>query len=185
MVISKALILCEGGNDLGFLKKICQYLELDMEKIDIQKVSGKSNFYKEITYSTISQKINKGLYSKVLFIIDSDYVANDEIYGGFENSTKELLKIIKILDIEDKSKIFIACEPLSKEGNLEHLVLSTLEDKERDCILELLNCVLKMDVHSDKKIVLSSYEAIFKESPYNLPHKNFDELKDVLSWVYQ
>ena len=185
-MVSKSLILCEGGNDIGFLRKFCQYLELDVKKkIDIQKVSGKSNFFKEITYSTIRQKINRGLYSKVLFVVDSDYVANDGTYGGFENSTNELLKVIKILNIEEKSKIFIACNPLTREGNLEHLVLSTLKDNERGCILELLDCVLKMDVHSDKKIVLSSYEAIFKESPYNLPHKNFDELRELLFWVYE
>jgi len=183
MVKSKALILCEGGNDIGFLKKFCQYLELDMKKIDIQKVSGKSSFFKEITYSTIRQKINRGLYSKVLFVVDSDYLANDGTYGGFENSTNELFKIIKNLNIEEKSKIFIACDPLSKEGNLEHLVLSTLEQAERDCILKLLDCVLDMNVHSDKKIVLSSYEAIFKESPYNLPHVNFNGLQDLLLWV--
>jgi len=184
MVKSRALILCEGGNDIGFLKKFCQYLEFDMKKLDIQKVSGKSNFFKAITYSTIRQKIDRGLYSKVLFVIDSDYLKNDSTYGGFQNSTDEIGKIIKTLNIEEKSKNFIACDPLTQEGNLEHLVLSTLEQEERDCILKLLDCVLEMDVHSDKKIVLSSYEAIFKESPYNLPHGNFDELRELLLWVY-
>jgi len=184
-MVSKALILCEGGNDIGFLTKFCKYLELDMKKIEIQKVSGKSNFFKERTYLTIRQKITRGLYSKVLFIVDADYVANDGTYGGFENSKKELLKVIKNLNIEERSKIFIACDSSTREGNLEHLVLSTLEQEERDCILKLLKCVLKMDVHSDKKIVLSSYEAIFKESPYNLPHTNFDELRESLLWVYE
>jgi len=184
MVKSKALILCEGGNDIGFLKKFCQYLKLDIkDKIDIQKVSGKSNFFKEITYKTIRQKINMGLYSKVLFIIDSDSMVNDGIYGGLENTKNELSKIIRTLKIEEKSEIFIACDPLTQEGNLEHLLLSTLETVERDCILELLDCVLKMEVHSDKKIVLSSYEAIFKDSPYNLTHSNFDKLKALLLWV--
>ena len=182
-MVSKALILCEGGNDIGFLRKFCQYLELDMKKIDIQKVSGKSNFFKEITYSIIRQKIDGGLYSKILFVVDSDYIDNDRTYGGFENSNNELLKIIKKINIEDKSKVFIACDPITTEGNLEHLVLSTLEKKARECILKLLECVLKMNVHSDKKIVLSSYEAIFKESPYNLPHKNFDELRELLLWL--
>ena len=40
-----------------------------------------------------------------------------------------------------------------------------------------------MDVHSDKKIVLSSYEAIFKESPYNYNHDNFKELTELILWV--
>jgi len=54
MVKSKSLILCEGGNDIGFLTKFCKYLELDKKKIDIQKVSGKSNFFKENSYITIN-----------------------------------------------------------------------------------------------------------------------------------
>ena len=33
----------------------------------------------------------------------------------------------------------------------------------------------------DKKIVLSSYKAIFDEPEYNFPHKNFDILKDKLN----
>lgn len=180
MVKSKVLILCEGGNDIGFLNKFCKYLELDMNRIDIQKVSGKSNFFKETTYTIISQKINSGLYSKVLLVVDSDYLVNDETYGGFKNSKNELHKILETVNIKEKSKIFIACDPLTQEGNLEHLVLSTLEQKERECILNLLYCVLDMDVHSDKKIVLSSYEAIFKESPYNLTHDNFNRLKNEL-----
>ncbi|SFV71507.1 hypothetical protein MNB_SV-13-1474 [hydrothermal vent metagenome] len=61
--------------------------------------------------------------------------------------------------------------------------MSTLDSKEKECIESLLDCVLDMDVHSDKKIVLSSYEAIFKESPYNFPHKNFDKLSELLQWL--
>jgi len=184
-MVNRALILCEGGNDIGFLKKFCQYLGFNMKKIDIQKVSGKSNFFKEKNYITIRQKVDRGLYYKVLFVVDADYLKNDSTYGGFKNSTNEIKKIIKTLNIQNKSKIFIACDPLTKEGNLEHLVLSTLGEEEKDCILKLLDCVLTMDVHSDKKIVLSSYEAIFKESPYNLPHNNFDELRELLLWVYK
>ena len=117
MVKSKALILCEGGNDIGFLKKFCDYLELDKKKIDIQKVSGKSNFFKENSYVTIKQKIDKGLYSKVLFIVDAD-----STYGGFKNSTNELVNIIRTLDIEEKSKIFIACDRQEKPTNIYKIV---------------------------------------------------------------
>jgi len=184
MVKSKALILCEGGNDIGFLREFCGYLELDERKIDIQKVSGKSNFFKVDSYATIKQKIDGGLYSKVLFMVDADYEANDSTYGGFDNSTNELRNIIKTLDIEERSKIFIACDPSTQEGNLEHLVLSTLEQKERDCVLKLLQCVLEENVHSDKKIVLSSYKAIFNKSPYNYTNKNFNKLRELILWVF-
>jgi len=189
MVKSKALILCEGGNDVGFLNKFCKFLELDMKRIVIQKIgkeadkNGKSAFWKESTYKTIKQQVDMGRYSKVLFIVDADYPKNDAIYGGLANSQKGLKKIIETLKFTEKAKYYVACDSVTQTGNLEHLILSTLEKKERDCILKLLQCVLEMDVHSDKKIVLSSYEAIFKESPYNLPHKNFDELRDLLLWL--
>ena len=182
-MVSKTLILCEGGNDIGFINKFCRYLELDMKKIVIQKVSGKSNFFKKSTYITIQQQLNRGLYSKILFIIDADFIENDKNYGGYQNSLNELEKIISTLNFRDKAKYFIACDPITKTGNLEHLVLSTLDFRQKECITKLLDCVLDMEVHSDKKIVLSSYEAIFKESPYNLTHSNFDGLKGLLEWV--
>jgi hypothetical protein len=180
-MVSKSLLLCEGGDDVGFLKKFCKYLNL--KNIDIQKMSNKSNFFKEKSYLTIKQKVDKGLYSKVLFIIDADYPKNDAKGGGLFNSEKCLQKIITTLGFIDKSKYYVACDPIKETGNLEHLVLSTLDNKQKKCIESLLDCVLEMDVHSDKKIVLSSYEAIFKESPYNLPHKNFDKLRERLEWL--
>jgi len=189
MVKSKALILCEGGNDVGFLNKFCKYLELDMKRIVIQKIgkeadkNGKSAFWKEATYKTIKQQVDMGMYSKILFIVDADYPENDATYGGLDNSQKGLEKIIETLEFTEKAKYFIACDPINKIGNLEHLILSTIDDRKKECINQLLKCVLEMDIHSDKKIVLSSYEAIFKESPYNLPHKNFDDLRDLLLWL--
>jgi len=190
-MVSKSLILCEGGNDVGFFNKFCKYLELDMRRIIIQKISketdknGKSAFWKESTYSTIKQQVDGGLYSKVLFIVDADYPENDATYGGLANSKKALEKIITTLEFKKKAKYYVACDSVMKTGNLEHLVLSTLDEERKKCINTLLVCVLNMDVASDKKIVLSSYEAIFKESPYNFTHKNFDELKKLLRWLVE
>ena len=177
----KSLLLCEGGNDVGFFNKFCKYLKLN--NIETQKISGKSNFFKEESYSIIKQKVNKGQYSKVLFIVDADYPENDAKYGGLANSTKCLIDIIDTLGFKNKAKYFITCDPVNRTGNLEHLVLSTLDIKQKKCIEELLGCVLDMNTHSDKKIVLSSYEAIFKESPYNLTHKNFENLTKLLKWL--
>ena len=188
-MVGKSLILCEGGDDIGFFNKFCKDLELNMENLIIRKISqdndsnGKSAFFKEASYKAIKQYIDTGYYSKILFVLDADYIKNDSIYGGFKNTQRELNKIILTLDFKEKAKYFIMCDPSTKNGNLEHLILSTLNEKDSDCILELLDCVLDKEVHSDKKIVLSSYEAIFKESPYNFTHKNFDELRELLKWL--
>ncbi len=182
----KSLILCEGGDDVGFLNKFCKYLKLD-KKIVIQKISkeslnsAKSAFFKETSYIAIRQKIKIGQYDKILFIVDADYIENDKIYGGYESTKNELEKIILKLDFDkNKTNYFIMCDPVKKTGNLEHLILSTIDNPKKNCIIELLDCVSQMEVHSNKKIVLSSYEAIFKESPYNLTHSNFRKLKTLL-----
>lgn len=188
-MVSKSLLLCEGGNDVGFFTKFCKYLNLDMKKITIQKISketdknGKSAFWKKSTYITIKQQVDKGLYSKVLFIVDADYPKNDAKCGGLINSEKCLEEIINTLGFTDKAKYYVACDSAVETGNLEHLVLSTLDETRNKCINDLLKCVLDMDVHSDKKIVLSSYEAIFKEDPYNFTHENFAELQKLLYWL--
>ena len=182
-MVAKSLILCEGGDDVGFLTKFCKYLELDMKKVVIQKMSSKSNFFKESSYTTIKQKVRTGLYDKVLFIVDADYLENDVKYGGFANSKSELEEIISVLGFGERAKYYIMCNPTHKNGNLEHLVLSTIDGTQRECIEVLLDCVVDMKTHSDKKIVLSSYEAIFKEAPYNLTHNNFNTLKNLLLWI--
>lgn len=186
----KSLILCEGGLDVGFLTKFCKYLKLNIKKIDIQKISkeekkgsGKSAFFKSETYVTIKQKVSLGQYNKILFIVDADYIENDSTYGGIENTENALSSIIKELGFEDNSKYCIMCDKDKGTGNLEHLILSTIDIKKTGCIDTFLNCIDNMQVHSNKKIILSSYEAIFKESPYNLDHDNFNDLRELLLWI--
>jgi hypothetical protein len=56
-MVGKSLILCEGGDDIGFLNKFCKYLELNMKEIIIRKISqnndsnGKIAFFKESPYN--------------------------------------------------------------------------------------------------------------------------------------
>jgi hypothetical protein len=189
-MVSKSLILCEGGQDVGFLNKFCKYLEMDISTVVIQKIStevehqsAKSAFFKEETYSTIKQKVATKQYQKVLFIVDADYSQNDTKYGGYDNSENALKNIISLLGFDEKAKYYIMCDPVEKTGNLEHLILSTIDNRKKECIHTLLDCVLDMQTHSNKKIVLSSYETIFKESPYNLTHPNFENLKNLLLWL--
>lgn len=176
----KSLILCEGGDDIGFINRLCKYLTLNMTKIDIKKMSGKSNFFKEESYETYKQQIEVGMYNKVLFIVDSDDVEDDAQYSGFENTKTKLNEMIQQLGINDISTIYIICDPVTTNGNLEHLLLSTIEETKKDCLTALLSCITDMEPHSNKKILLSSYEVIFKESPYNFNHQNFNTLIEEL-----
>lgn len=177
----KSLILCEGGDDVGFFTKLCKYLLLDMDMIDIKKMSGKSNFFKEESYDTYKQQIESGMYDKILFVVDSDDVECDAKYSGYKNSITELNLIIDKLGFEAISDIYIMCDPKTRDGNLEHFLLSTIVDSKKSCITTFLSCIDGMETHKNKKILLSSYQSIFKDTPYNFDHTNFKPLIEKLN----
>ncbi|MDQ6961752.1 MAG: hypothetical protein Q9M28_04375 [Mariprofundaceae bacterium] len=176
----KSLILCEGPNDIKFFALLCKYLECD-KQVHIKKMDGKSNFFKTEKYDTTKQQVDTDQYHKVLLVVDADFVEYDANYGGFENSTTQLNGMIQSLGFNDKASIHIMCDPETKEGNLEHLILSTIDSKEKGCIESFLNCINPMNTCSNKKIVLSSYETIFKEEPYSFDHQNFDDIKSKIT----
>jgi len=180
----KSLILCEGGDDIGFLNLLIKYLKIDNNKIDIKKLDSKSNFFKLETYrdKNILSKIEANQYNEILFIFDSDYKEDDSIYGGFTNSEREIKNIIAEIKEEVGfvfyTDYYIACDPKTKNGNLEHLIISTLSEEKQKCVNTLLECIKPHNTFGNKKIVLSSYKTIFDEPNYNFEHKNFDELKE-------
>jgi hypothetical protein len=182
-MVKKTLIICEGGEDKGFLRKFCKYLNITNIEIEIESMGGKSNLLNKNKYKNVKQKVDAGLYDKVLFVFDSDFIKNDANCGGYENSEKCIKTLIESLDFINIAKYYIMCDPDTTDGNLEHLVLSTIEHEKTICITTLLECINSMKTYDNKKIVLSSYENIFKESPYNLDHKFFDKLKDLLNWA--
>jgi len=178
----KSLILCEGGDDIGFLNLMIKFLNISKNKIIIQKLDYKSNFFKLEIYKdkNILSKISTGQYDKLLLIFDSDYSNNDTKYGGFENSIVEIQKIIEKIKNEIGFDFhidyYIMCDPITKDGNLEHLIISTLSEEKQKCVNNLLKCIQPHNNNGDKKIVLSSYKTIFDEPNYNFPHINFENL---------
>lgn len=174
----KSLILCEGSQDVKFLSLFCKnFLKLNMKTINIKQLGNKSAFFKEESYTQIKQQIKNGMFEKILFILDSDFEKNDNVYGGYKNTEEKIKDMIKTLDIEDKSEYFISCDPDTQNGNLEHLILSTLPNTKKDCIKTLIDCIKDIDSDENKKIVITGYETIFKEAPYNFNHAHFEELK--------
>ncbi|MFA6761212.1 MAG: hypothetical protein WCR69_09235 [Sulfuricurvum sp.] len=185
MVASKKLILCEGGEDKAFLNIfIKEYLSRMASEFEVQTLNNKSNFFKSESYNLIMQKINTGQYDKVLFFFDSDFKENDLTYGGFENSKNEIEKMIGSLGVGSISKYYICCDPSTKNGNLEHLLLASADKNKRECLEKLLKCVGELNANSNKKIILTAYKEIFKDSPYNLDHDAFADLKDKMNWLF-
>lgn len=175
----KKLILCEGGDDIAFLSRyLNEFLCIDRKTYEIRKMGNKSNFFKKDSYSTIIQQVKANLYDKVLFVLDSDFEEKDSVHGGYKNTEDKIKEIIKDIKIEAVSQYFISCDPNTKNGNLEHLLLSTCEESKKKCIESFIKCIGLMDIEtSNKKIVLTTYKEIFNNHPYNFEHKNFDELK--------
>lgn len=182
----KKLILCEGPDDIAFFSRyISEFCSVDKRLFEIRKMNNKSAFFKKENYNLITQQIKTNQFDKVLFILDSDFLRNDNVFGGYENTEREIEKIIKDLNIESKADYFISCDPITKEGNLEHLLLSTCQDNKKNCIENFITCINTMNVeNSNKKIVVTSYREIFKDHPYNLEHSNFIKLKQKIHELF-
>ena len=131
--------------------------------------------------------LDNGEYDKILFVFDADFSKDNHKTGGFKNSKRQIESIIKQikeeLEFDFYSEYHIMCDPNTKDGNLEHLIISTLSEKKEICVNNLLECISPHKHKGNKKIVLSSYKAIFDEHEYNFSHQNFDILKNKLKMI--
>ena len=173
----KSLIICEGKNDKEFLKLLIEYLNIT--NVDIMVFGNKSNIFKSEKYSTILEEIGT-IYKNLLVIFDSDFIEDNNIYGGYENSEREIRKLFVELNIEKIADFYIVCDPISKNGYLESLILSTIPQSEKNCITNFLKCSKFKDKEQDKAILNRIYKLGYPESPYDFAHKHFDTLKNKL-----
>ena len=181
----KSLILCEGGDDEAFLNIFLKSLNIDKRKVDIKKLSSKSNFFKLKIYQdeNILAKIDSQ-YNKILFIFDSDYIESGQTNNGFDKSRisieQMIIEIKESVGFDFYTDYYIVCDPLTRDGNLEHLILSTLDKDPKKCMKDLLDCIKPYHTDSNKKILITGYKTIFKEPLYNFSHQNFKLLKQKL-----
>jgi len=186
----KVAILHEGSSkktsDNKLLKLLIEELSLGVNDIQFIGMGGKSNFFKKdnVNYKQLKLNINSEYISKILFIIDADYETNDTIYGGYENAEKKLKEMIKELELEEYSDFYITCDPNTKDGYLESLILSTIPKNERICIDNFLNCSKFKSKDNAKSIINQIYNLGYPNAPYNFSHENFDELKEKLKKLF-
>ncbi|WP_022953202.1 hypothetical protein [Leucothrix mucor] len=182
----KVAILHEGTEDFELMKQLANSLGYDFDgMVEPYKIGRKSNFFKagNTDYRELIQQIEADQIDKVLFVLDADDPANDRIYGGYENTQKALNTIIDELVLGSIAQSFICCNPETKLGNVESLLLSTLDDEKKACIEHFLKCS-EFGAPDDAKAVLNSiYQKGFPRAPYNYDHENFDELKEKLGWL--
>ena len=187
----KVAILHEGNskktNDNELLKLLLKELNLDFNRVEFFGVGAKSNFFKSdnMSYKFLNKEINNRNISKVLFVVDADYEENDITYGGYENTEKKLNTIRKSLSIEGISDIYITCDPSDRCGYLESLILSSIPEKQKECIETFLECSEFKSKENHKSILNQIYKTAYPNAPFDFSHKNFDQLKTKLKNLFE
>lgn len=173
--------------DNKLLKLLIEDLGLDETSFSFYGLGTKSNFFKEDNpqYKVLLSEIKEETISKVLFIVDADYEKNDKIFGGFENTEKELENIIEKLDIKVIADIYITRDPSTNDGYLESLILSSIPKEQKECIENFLDCSEFKSKENHKAILNQIYDSAYPKAPYNFSHKNFEELKQKFTNLFK
>lgn len=188
----KVAIAHEGKTDKSLdnslLKLLIKDLNLQEEKVEFFGFGAKSNFFKQDNdkYKRLKLQIDEEEISKILFVIDADFEKKDTVYGGYENTTNKLKEVLLALNIEEEiSDIYVTCNPQTKDGYLESLILSTISKEQKECIESFLECSEFESKENHKAILNSIYNIAYPNAPYDFEHENFDELKQKLKNLLQ
>ncbi len=187
----KVAILHEGNSkktaDNELLKLLIAELNLNIEEVEFFGFGTKSNFFKldNRKYRRLKMQINENVLSNILFVVDADYKENDSKYGGYQNTQVELEKVIKLLNLEKQSDIYITCDPREKCGYLESLILSTIPKEQKECIEIFLECSDFKSKENHKAILNQIYKTAYPKAPFDFSHANFDELKEKLKNLFE
>ena len=186
-MVNQYAILHEGNinkksSDHSFIKLLIDHLGFDASLVNFYGMSRKSNFFKPQCeqYGELPRLLQVGTIKKALFIIDADFIEADAIYGGYENTNNEIIKILHELKIHAYSSISISCDPKTKTGYLESLILTTIPIEHKACVETFLKCSDFKSKDNAKAILNQIYRQAYPNAPYDFSHENFDELKSKL-----
>lgn len=173
-------ILHEGKSiDKSFFQLLLDELELDKSQVIFYGMGNKSNFFKQehSQYEDLKLEIQSENVSKLLFIIDAD--------DDFEDTEVKLMNIIDKLSFKNISKLYITCNPSSKKGCLESIILSSLSDIQKNCIEDFLKCSEFKSKTNDKSILNEIYKKAYPKPFDDFSHQNFNELKQKLKTLFE
>ncbi|NOQ32209.1 MAG: hypothetical protein GQ570_13925 [Helicobacteraceae bacterium] len=179
-------ILHEGNikdtNENALLKLLIKELGYNPNSVEFFGFGSKSNFFKtdNLKYTRLKLQIDEEAISKILFVVDADFIENDVTYGGFENTERELKAVIKTLSLTPISDIYVTRDPNTNDGYLESLILSSIPTVQKECIENFLNCSKFKSKDNDKAILNVIYKNAYPNAPYDFSHENFNELKGKL-----
>lgn len=186
----KPIFILHEGNDKKtadneLIRLLMTDLGLDLNLVDFRGMGSKSNFFKPEKYGLLKQAVETNQVKKMLFIVDADDEKNDAKYGGFRNTENELNQMIAQMGFEAISEISIVCDPATKTGYLESLVLSTIPIQHRNCIESFLDCSQFKSKENHKAILNQIYKMAYPDAPYDFSHANFDDLKAKLMGLFK
>jgi hypothetical protein len=185
-------IVCEGKNDKTFFESLLKHLHdnneikiLENIKTEFYIFGGKSGVF-DINHKKYKElKLELPRTKKILFVVDSDNEKNDEINSGYDNTEQGLNHIISQLGFQTISSSYIMCDPTTKTGYLESLILSTISKEQRACIECFLACSQFQSKENHKAILNQIYNMAYPNAPYDFKHDNFKELKEILTSLFQ
>ena len=168
-------IVCEGKSDKTFLKLLLTHLNINFSD-DNFIVMGCKSYLLNNKYKTLAKQVEIGKVSKLLFILDAD---ND--FSATEISIKTTIEDLNFTNISD---FLIMCNPQTKDGYLESLVLSTIPSDHKECIEIFLECSESENKDNDKHIINSIYNIHYPNRGYNFEDENFKPLINKLKILF-
>lgn len=180
-------IVCEGKTDKNKIIELLKFLDISYSCDNFIVMGNKSNFFKieNREYKTLLQFIKADKIDKILFIIDADYYKDNKEYGGYSNTKDKIEKLLIDLNVKSISDYYITCNPNTKDGYLESLLLSTVNDNLKKCYDEFLDCIEFKEKNQHKYIMEQLHKITQPKKPYDFNHKNFKELKEKLIKLFE
>ncbi len=183
----KIAIICEGKSDRDFFKKLVVHLGFSEINISFYILGGKSKFFElaNRNYQDLKLEVESGQIDNILFVVDADDEKSDMKNGGYEKTQQALQTLISEFGFETISQTFIMCDPVTQTGYLESLILSTISESQRNCILCFLACSEFESKENHKAILNQIYDLAYPNAPFDFEHENFDELKQTLKNLFE
>jgi len=180
-------VVCEGKSDKNKIKEILDFLEIKSSDDTFIIMGNKSTIFKEDDdrYKTLLTLIKAQKVEKILFIVDADYKKDNSIYGGYNNTKSALEILIEKLNVKNISDFYISCNPFTKDGYLESLLLSTVDENLKECYDGFLDCIEFEEKNHHKYIMEQLHKITSPKKPYDLMHNNFMEFKEKLSLLFE
>lgn len=180
-------IICEGNSDKNKIMEFLSFLSINYSDDNFVVMGNKSNIFDidNEKYKTLLELIKAEKVENILFIVDADYQKDNNRYGGYNKTNNELNILINSLKIKDISDFYISCNPSSKDGYLESLLLSTVNTNLKKCYSDFLDCIEFEDKNHHKYIMEQLHKITSPKKPYNFSHDNFKILKEKLNNIFK